>query len=98
MDDALFGDPGRLDRDLWLSRIADLLLDGTAALGQGSLLERVRAGIRRGSVPIELRGYSPIFISGPAGASSSPGEQESIADIANSHAGVFARQGMRPQQ
>src|SRR5690606_9559584 len=23
IDDALFGDPGRLDRDLWLSRIAD---------------------------------------------------------------------------
>ena len=51
MDDALFGDPGRLDRDLWLSRIADLLLDGTAALGQAALLERVRDGIRRGSPP-----------------------------------------------
>ena len=31
IEDALFGDPGRLDRDLWLSRIADLLLDGTTA-------------------------------------------------------------------
>lgn len=25
--DALFGDPGRLDRDLWLSRLSDLLLE-----------------------------------------------------------------------
>src|SRR3546814_1815216 len=94
MDDALFGDPGRLDRDLWLSRIADLLLDGTAALGQGSLLERVRDGIRRGSVPIDLRGYSHIFISGPAGDASSLGEQESIADIASGLQEVFSREGL----
>jgi len=95
MDDALFGDPGRLDRDLWLSRIADLLLDGTAALGQGSLLERVRDGIRRGSVPIDLRGYSHIFISGPAGDASSLGEQEPIADIASGLQEVFSREGLR---
>ena len=25
--EALFGDPGRLDRDLWLARLADLLID-----------------------------------------------------------------------
>lgn len=56
MDDALFGDPGRLDRDLWLSRIADLLLDGTAALGNAALLERVRDGIRRGILPSTCEG------------------------------------------
>src|SRR3546814_15238746 len=95
MDDALFGDPGRLDRDLWLSRIADLLLDGTAALGQGRLLARVRAGIRRGSVPIDLRGHSPIFISGPAGAASSPGGQEAIGDIATRLQAVVNRAGRR---
>ena len=95
MDDALFGDPGRLDRDLWLSRIADLLLDGTAALGQATLLERVRDGIRRGSVPIDLRGYSHIFISGPANDGSSLGEQEPIADIASGLQEVFTREGLR---
>jgi DNA segregation ATPase FtsK/SpoIIIE, S-DNA-T family len=95
MDDALFGDPGRLDRDLWLSRIADLLLDGTAALGQADLLERVRDGIRRGSVPIDLRGYSHIFISGSADDASSLGEQEPIADIASGLQEVFSREGLR---
>jgi S-DNA-T family DNA segregation ATPase FtsK/SpoIIIE len=95
MDDALFGDPGRLDRDLWLSRIADLLLDGTAALGQASLLERVRNGIRRGSVPIDLRGYSHIFISGPADDGRSLGEQEPITDIASGLQEVFSREGLR---
>ncbi len=95
MDDALFGDPGRLDRDLWLSRIADLLLDGTAALGHSTLLERVRDGIRQGRVPIDLRGYSHIFISGPASDASSLGDQESISDIPGGLQETFTREGLR---
>jgi S-DNA-T family DNA segregation ATPase FtsK/SpoIIIE len=95
IDDALFGDPGRLDRDLWLSRIADLLLDGTAALGHSTLLERVRDGIRQGAVPIDLRGYSHIFISGPASDASSLGDQESIADITGGLQETFSREGLR---
>jgi S-DNA-T family DNA segregation ATPase FtsK/SpoIIIE len=95
IDDALFGDPGRLDRDLWLSRIADLLLDGTAALGQSALLERVRDGIRQGSVAIDLRGYSHIFTSGPADDGSSLGEQDPITDIASGLQETFTREGLR---
>ena len=94
MDDALFGDPGRLDRDLWLSRIADLLLDGTAALGH-STLERVRDGIRQGRVPIDLRGYSHIFIAGPPSDASSLGEQEPIGDIIGGLQETFTREGLR---
>ncbi|MDE8652761.1 FtsK/SpoIIIE domain-containing protein [Novosphingobium album (ex Liu et al. 2023)] len=95
IDDALFGDPGRLDRDLWLSRIADLLLDGTAALGQASLLEQVRDGIRRGEVPIDLRGYSHIFVSGPATDGSSIGEQDVIPDVNGGLQETFTREGLR---
>lgn len=95
MNDALFGDPGRLDRDLWLSRIADLLLDGTAALGHSTLLERVRDGIRQGKVPIDLRGYSHIFISGPPSDASSLGDQESITDINGGLQETFTREGLR---
>lgn len=95
IDDALFGDPGRLDRDLWLSRIADLLLDGTAALGKSNLLEQVRDGIRRGEVPIDLRGYSHIFISGPAGDGSSLGEQDSVPDVHSGLQETFTREGLR---
>lgn len=95
IDDALFGDPGRLDRDLWLSRIADLLLDGTAALGQPNLLERVRDGIRQGAVPIDLRGYSHIFISGPAGDGSTLGDQEAFTDITGGLQESFTREGLR---
>jgi S-DNA-T family DNA segregation ATPase FtsK/SpoIIIE len=95
IDDALFGDPGRLDRDLWLSRIADLLLDGTAALGQTNLLEQVRDGIRRGDVPIDLRGYSHIFISGPATDGSSIGEQDGVPDVNGGLQETFTREGLR---
>ena len=95
IDDALFGDPGRLDRDLWLSRISDLLLDGTTALCQPNLLERVRDGIRRGAVPIDLRGYSHIFISGPASDASLLGEQEQLPDIQLGLQETFTREGVR---
>lgn len=59
---ALFGDPGRLDRDVWLSRLADLLIDADIPPGCSGLLERVRAKLRDGEAKISLRGYSQIFI------------------------------------
>ena len=60
--EALFGDPGRLDRDLWLSRLADLLIDADIPPGCAGLLERVRAKLRDGEAKISLRGYSHVFI------------------------------------
>lgn len=59
---ALFGDPGRLDRDVWLSRLADLLLDADIPPGCSGLLERVRAKLRDGEAGISLRGYSHVFV------------------------------------
>ena len=94
IEEALFGDPGRLDRDLWLSRIADLLLDGTTALGQSDALEAVRDGIRQGVTNIDLRGYSHIFISGLAEPSGS-GEQELITDVPHGLQEIFAREDLR---
>jgi DNA segregation ATPase FtsK/SpoIIIE, S-DNA-T family len=91
MEDALFGDPGRLDRDLWLSRIADLLLDGTTAIGKSAALEAVRDGIRQGVAPIDLRGYSHVFA---VGADTAP-EQEPIADLRCGLQEVFAREHVR---
>ncbi len=60
--EALFGDPGRLDRDVWLSRLADLLIDADIPLGCSGLLERVRANLRDGATGISLRGYSQVFV------------------------------------
>lgn len=62
LDEALFGDPGRLDRDLWLSRLSDLLLDSNVPSSSTDLLERARSAIRDGAVTISMRGYSEIYI------------------------------------
>lgn len=94
IEEALFGDPGRLDRDLWLSRIADLLLDGITALGQSDTLEAVRDGIRRGGTKIDLRGYSHVFISGLSEPSSS-GEQEPVPDVPHGLQEVFVGEDLR---
>ncbi len=69
---ALFGDPGRLDRDVWLSRLADLLVDADIPPGCSGLLERVRAKLRDGEAAISLRGYSHVFVhsSDPASTAS----------------------------
>lgn len=95
IEDALFGDPGRLDRDLWLSRIADLLLDSSVPVGRASMLEAVRDGIRQGKVPIELRGYSHIFVSNPADGGGVNADQDAIIDIKNGLQEVFGRQELR---
>lgn len=60
--DALFGDPSRLDRDVWLSRLSDLLVDVDVPVGKTALLEQARVAIREGKVDISLRGYSHVFV------------------------------------
>lgn len=96
--EAFFGDPGRLDRDLWLSRIADLLIDAVIPPGQTALLERVRAAIRDANVGITLRGYSNIFIhTSESGQAASRSERIIIeeTDGVNSYQEVFDRPDLR---
>lgn len=94
VEDALFGDPGRLDRDLWLSRLADILLDEPSALTSGLSIEDVRNGIRNGTVEIDLKGYSHIFVSGPADASGSAGDQEEVTEVRGLQE-IYTREGLR---
>ncbi len=78
---AIFGDPGRLDRDVWLARLADLLIDADVPPGCSGLLERARAELREGKAKISLRGYSHVFVhSADAGTSVSSSEQTLIED------------------
>jgi S-DNA-T family DNA segregation ATPase FtsK/SpoIIIE len=78
---ALFGDPGRLDRDVWLSRLADLLVDADIPPGCSGLLERARAKLRDGEAKISLRGYSHVFVhSADPAAGPSASEQMLVDD------------------
>jgi len=95
---ALFGSPGRLDRDVWLSRLADLLIDAEIPPGLSGLLERARAKLREGDVDIALRGYSHVFIhSAEAGQSQSASEQIEIdnTDDVQAWQEVFDRPELR---
>ena len=78
--EALFGDPGRLDRDLWLSRLADLLIDADIPPGRAGLLERMRAKLRDGEARISLRGYSHVFIHSSDPSSQPPGSDQILMD------------------
>lgn len=95
ISDALFGDPARLDRSLWLSRLSDLVLDGLIySAGDNVDPERWRRAIREGDCEICLRGYSHVFVSGPT---SSPecSERAVIAGLEDSYQEVFGRATLR---
>lgn len=77
---ALFGDPGRLDRDVWLSRLADLLVDADIPPGCSGLLERARAKLRDGEAKISLRGYSHVFVHSTELATGSAASEHYLID------------------
>lgn len=97
--EALFGDPGRLDRDLWLARLADLLVDAVIPPDQTALLERAREAIRNGSILLTLRGYSHVFMHsaelGHTGASTSERVAVEVGAPALAFQEVFDRPELR---
>lgn len=95
--EALFGDPGRLDRDVWLARLADMLIDADIPPGMTGLMERARAKLREGDVQISLRGYSHVYVHTSDAGSSSASEQELLeeSDGVNAWQEVFDRPDLR---
>ncbi|WP_321952607.1 FtsK/SpoIIIE domain-containing protein [Paraburkholderia bannensis] len=95
--EALFGDPGRLDRDVWLARLADMLIDAEIPPGMTDLMERARAKLREGDVEISLRGYSQVYVHTSDAGSASASEQELLYDAEGVQAWqeVFDRHDLR---
>ncbi|HAX20937.1 MAG TPA: DNA translocase FtsK [Hydrogenophaga sp.] len=95
--EALFGDPGRLDRDVWLARLADMLIDADIPPGMTGLMERARSKLREGDVEISLRGYSQVYIHTSDAGSSSASEQELLeeSDGVKAWQEVFDRPDLR---
>lgn len=93
--DAAFGSPERLDRDLWLARLSDLILDGVQVpASSGINLSEWRRAIREGRCEIYVRGYSHIFVSGPTDAPESS-DFVRISDVDNCFQEVFSRARLR---
>jgi len=92
---ALFGDPGRLDRDIWLSRFSDLVLTGIHFPANAQLdLSEWRRSIRDGNCGIYLRGYSHIFVSAPTDCPECS-DFAHVAECDNTFQEVFSRAKLR---
>lgn len=95
INEAVFGSPTRLDRELWLARLSDLILDGVQFPASANInLADWRRAIREGECEIYVRGYSHIFVSGPTDAA----DCSSFARVANLDDGyqeVFGRAQVR---
>ncbi len=93
--DALFISPGRLDRDLWLSRLSDLLIDGIEFSSNNKVnIEQWREQIRSGTLRIDLSGYSHVFVTG-TNDSNAEGERSPIPKVQRCFQEVFDRESVR---
>ncbi|MER8513737.1 FtsK/SpoIIIE domain-containing protein [Mesorhizobium sp. M1060] len=64
--EALLGEGNRLDRDSWLSRLGDLVLDGIQIPAASPVnLSEWRRAIREGQCDVRIKGYSHIFVPTP---------------------------------
>ena len=94
--DAILGDPSRLDRDLWLSRVADMILDGIELPAHHSIdLGLLRNEIRNGKVRVLLRGYSHVFASSGWGDREDPSERIPIPNVPGCWQEVYGQAGVR---
>ncbi len=95
IDDAIFGDPKRLDRDLWLSRFSDLMVNGIQYSANSPIdLSAWRRAVRNGECGIYMRGYSHIFVSGPSDAPECS-DLVAVAEAKQSWQEVFSRSRLR---
>jgi S-DNA-T family DNA segregation ATPase FtsK/SpoIIIE len=95
INDAIFGDPKRLDRDLWLSRFSDLMLNGIQFPANSPIdLATWRRAVRDGECGIYMRGYSHIFVSGPSDAPECS-DFVAVAEAEQSWQEVFSRARLR---
>ncbi|MFZ1005899.1 MAG: hypothetical protein WAN65_03625, partial [Candidatus Sulfotelmatobacter sp.] len=95
INEAIFGNPERLDRALWLSRLSDLILDGIQVPSSSPLkLTEWRRAIREGRCEISIRAYSHVFVCSPSD-SSEESENVAISGVDNGFQEIFGRRDLR---
>ena len=95
VNEAVFGSPTRLDRELWLARLSDLILDGVQFPASAEInLADWRRAIREGECEIFVRGYSHIFVSGPTDAADCSSFAR-VANLEDAYQEVFGRARVR---
>ncbi len=95
VNEAVFGAPERLDRDLWLARLSDLILDGVQFPASARIdLAEWRRAVREGACEIAVRGYSHVFVTGPEEAGDCSAFAP-VADLEDSYQEIFGRAELR---
>jgi len=95
INEAVFGSPTRLDRELWLARLSDLILDGVQFPASANInLADWRRAIREGECEISVRGYSHIFVSDPNDATDCSSFAR-VAGLDSAYQEVFGRSLVR---
>ena len=95
IDEAVFGDPERLDRDSWLSRLADLMLDGIRLpAASGIDLGEWRRAMREGRCEIALKGSSHIFVP-TATDGADPTDVTEVPGISNAYQEIYGRAALK---
>src|SRR6266487_265518 len=96
IQDALFQTPGRLDRDIWLARLSDLLIDGILVNSRQSInIQEWRENLRRGEMRIEVKGYSHVFAPFADYTTMNEDPQSKIPGINSCSQEVFGRKQVR---
>jgi S-DNA-T family DNA segregation ATPase FtsK/SpoIIIE len=96
MQEALFGNPSRLDRDLWLSRLADIILDGIEIPAtEGNTLHQWRDAIRNGTAKLLLKGYSHVFVHSQDAGEKDPSERTIVPNVDHAWQEVYGRDQVR---
>jgi S-DNA-T family DNA segregation ATPase FtsK/SpoIIIE len=92
---AVFGAPERLDRELWLARLSDLILDGVQFPANAKInLADWRRAIREGACEIAIRGYSHVFVWGPDDPCDCS-DFAPVAEMEEAYQEVFGRPDLR---
>jgi S-DNA-T family DNA segregation ATPase FtsK/SpoIIIE len=95
IEEAVFGDPERLDRQSWLCRLADLMLDGIRLpAASGIDLSIWRRAMREGRCEIELKGTSHVFVP-TASDDAEPTEVVEVAGAPGAFQEVFGRSALK---
>lgn len=95
IQEAVFADPQRLDRDSWLARLADLMLDGIRVpAASGIDLGAWRRAMREGKCEMNIVGYSHVFVP-TASDGGDVTDMAEVSGIANGYQEIYGRPALK---
>jgi S-DNA-T family DNA segregation ATPase FtsK/SpoIIIE len=97
LERAFLSDAAPVDQAIWLARLSDLLIDGLHDRRGAPVLDLPgwRSAIRRRDFRVCLRGYSHVFVHGPADDAGTSDRYVRVPDTRDGHQECFSRSTLR---